>query len=177
MRLQAGNRVFAPPAWGVALTLIALGVFGSLGNWQLGRAREKQALLAEFEAGSRGTVDANGRAFAELARYQHVRIDGSYDPAHQILIDNMPSPRDGRAGYRVLTAHDGRQGIYLAQAAFPEVIVCDRTTRSQNGCDVRGMLAQDAQTASIPLILITKPFDKQELVARVNEVIRSHAFG
>jgi len=122
MRLQAGNRVFAPPAWGVALTLIALGVFGSLGNWQLGRAREKQALLAEFEAGSRETIDANGRAFGELARYQHVRIDGSYDPAHQILIDNMPSPRDGRAGYRVLTPlrrADGRGWVLVDRGWVP----------------------------------------------------------
>jgi DNA-binding response OmpR family regulator len=30
-----------------------------------------------------------------------------------------------RAGYRVLTAHDSRQAVYLAQAARPEVIVCD----------------------------------------------------
>jgi len=82
-----------------------------------------------------------------------------------------------RAGYRVLTATSSGQGIYLAQAALPEVIVYDRTMPSRNECDVRRTLAQDSQTASIPFIDLPKPFDKQELVVRVNEVIRSHAFG
>jgi len=80
-----------------------------------------------------------------------------------------------RAGYRVLTAHDGSQAMYLAQAAVPEVIVCDVPMPSLNDADVRRTLAQDSQTASIPFISITKPFDKQELVARVNAVIRSQA--
>lgn len=81
-----------------------------------------------------------------------------------------------RAGYRVLTAHDGRQGVYLAQATRPEVIVCDVTNPSRNEVDVRGTLAQDSQTASIPLIPLTKSFDRHELVARVNAVIRSQPF-
>jgi surfeit locus 1 family protein len=135
MRLHIGRRVFAPPAWGVALAVVAAVAFVSLGNWQLGRAHEKQALLAEFEAGTRETVDADGRAFDELARYQHVRINGSYDPARQLLIDNMPSPVDGRAGYRVLTPlhrADGRGWVLVdrgwvplgaTRADLPEVVV------------------------------------------------------
>lgn len=79
-----------------------------------------------------------------------------------------------RAGYRVLTAHDSRQAIYLAQAARPEVIVCDVTKRSRSDMDVRSTLAQDSQTASIPFVPLTKPLDRHELVARVNAVIRSH---
>jgi CRP/FNR family transcriptional regulator, polysaccharide utilization system transcription regulator len=81
-----------------------------------------------------------------------------------------------RAGYRVLTAYDGRQGVYLAQATRPEAIVCDVTNPSRNEVDVRGTLAQDSQTASIPLIPLTKSFDRHELVARVNAVIRSQPF-
>jgi DNA-binding response OmpR family regulator len=81
-----------------------------------------------------------------------------------------------RAGYRVLTAQDGRQGLYLAQAALPELIVCTVTKPSRNDLDVRRTLAQDSQTASIPFIPIAKPLDKQELVSRVNAAIRSQAF-
>ena len=43
-----------------------------------------------------------------------------------------------RAGYRVLIANNGTQGIYLAQAALPEVIVCNRIAEF----DVRTTLAQ-----------------------------------
>ena len=80
-----------------------------------------------------------------------------------------------QAGYRVLTAYDGRQGIYLAQAAFPEVIVCDVKLPATQGFDVRGILAQDSQTAPIPVISLTKSLDKHELVARINAIIRSQA--
>ena len=78
-----------------------------------------------------------------------------------------------RAGYRVLTAHDGTEAVYLAQAARPEVIVCGVTKPSRTGVDVRSTLAQDSQTASIPFISLTR--DRHELVARVNAVIRSQA--
>ena len=78
-----------------------------------------------------------------------------------------------RAGYYVLTAHDGRQGINLAQAARPEVILCDVSRSTRNDVDVRRTLAQNTETASIPLIPLTKPFNRQELVAQVNAMIRS----
>jgi DNA-binding response OmpR family regulator len=74
-----------------------------------------------------------------------------------------------RAGYRVLTATTDRQSIYLAQAALPDVIVCDVT----NEFNVRNTLAQDSRTASISFVFLTKPLDKSELVASVNAVIRS----
>lgn len=77
-----------------------------------------------------------------------------------------------RAGYRVLTASHSGQATYLAQAALPEVILCDGT----DAFDVRRTLAQDSQTASIPFIRLPKPLDQCELVANVNAVIRSQAF-
>jgi len=80
-----------------------------------------------------------------------------------------------RAGYRVLTAHDGRQGAHLAQAALPQVIACNAKMQSLNGSDIRGTLARDSRTASIPFIFFTKSLDQQELVEQVNAVIRSHA--
>jgi len=102
MSLRIGNREFAPPGWGVALVALGLAVFVSLGYWQLGRAREKQALFDAFMQGSQDTVDATGLGFDELARYQHIRLSGAYDATRQILLDNMPSVT-GRPGYRVLT--------------------------------------------------------------------------
>lgn len=74
-----------------------------------------------------------------------------------------------RAGYRVLTANHARQSIYLAQAALPEVIVCDAT----DDLNVRSTLADDSQTASIPFVFLTEPLDMSDLVANVNAVIRS----
>jgi DNA-binding response OmpR family regulator len=54
-----------------------------------------------------------------------------------------------QAGYRVLTAHDRRQGIYLTQAALPEVVTCD-AAMSMNNAGMRSALTQDLQIAPFP---------------------------
>jgi surfeit locus 1 family protein len=121
MSLRIGRRVFAPPAWSLVLTGLALAAFVSLGNWQLGRAQEKKALADSFAAGSRDTVDATGLGFADLPRYQQMRLRGSYDTARQILLDNMPSST-GRPGYRVLTPlerADGRGWVLVDRGWVP----------------------------------------------------------
>lgn len=121
MSLRIGNREFAPPAWGVALVVLGLAVFVSLGYWQLGRAHEKQALFDAFMQGSQDTVDATGLGFDELARYQHVRLRGAYDATRQILLDNMPSV-SGRPGFRVLTPFeraDGRGWVLVDRGWVP----------------------------------------------------------
>ena len=121
MSIRIGDRSFAPPAWSVALTALALAAFLSLGYWQLGRAREKQALVDAFMDLSVRTVDADGLDFGGLARYQHVRLRGAYDPTRQILLDNMPSS-EGRPGYRVLTPlerADGRGWVLVDRGWVP----------------------------------------------------------
>jgi len=110
MSLRIGNRVFAPPAWALLLTTLALAAFISLGSWQLDRGREKQALTDSFVAGGRDTLDTNGLGFAGLPRYQQVRLRGAYDASRQILLDNMPSSA-GRPGYRVLTPLERSDGL------------------------------------------------------------------
>ena len=112
---------FAPPLWATLLTAAAVAAFASLGTWQLGRSQEKQALLAQFAAGGRETIDANGRDFASLGRYQRIRLLGSYDPSRQVLLDNMPSA-SGRPGYRVLTPFaraDGRGWVMVDRGWVP----------------------------------------------------------
>jgi surfeit locus 1 family protein len=121
MSLRIGNRLFAPPAWGAAIAALGLATFVSLGSWQLGRAREKQALADAFTAGGQQTVDAAGLRFDGLDRYQRVRLRGSYDAARQILLDNMPSA-SGRPGYRVLTPlarTDGRGWVLVDRGWVP----------------------------------------------------------
>jgi surfeit locus 1 family protein len=102
MSWRFGNRVFAPRGWGIAVTALLLTAFVSLGYWQIDRYREKRAMVESFAAGSESPVELAAQDVAALPRYQHVRVRGAYDPARQVLLDNMPSAT-GRPGYRVLT--------------------------------------------------------------------------
>ena len=89
--------MFRPIA--TAVTAGAVLLFVLLGNWQLGRAAEKRALDEEFSR----AVPAIPLPSAAVAvpRYQRVTANGSYDSAHQFLLDNMSEA--GRAGVHVLT--------------------------------------------------------------------------
>lgn len=102
MPIRFKNRRFRPTVFGSLLTIV--GVVGGvwLGNWQLHRADEKQALLDQFERGQLRTLTYRAGDANKPGRYQHVRVEGSYDAEHQVLLDNMPS-KAGQAGFRVLT--------------------------------------------------------------------------
>ncbi len=102
MTAPVRRRRFAPRAWAVALAVVGIGGCLALANWQLGRAREKEALIAAFDAGGGEAVPLSVAAPAELPRYQRVTVAGRYEPGRQVLLDNMPSA-SGQAGYRVLT--------------------------------------------------------------------------
>jgi surfeit locus 1 family protein len=122
MSVRIGNRVFAPRPWAVLATAAVLAGFVSLGYWQLGRARAKQALIEAFIAGNQTSVDATGLGFDEVARYQHVHLRGAYDATRQILLDNMPSTRTGRPGFRVLTPlerSDGKGWVLVDRGWVP----------------------------------------------------------
>lgn len=86
----------------VLATALFVAACVALGNWQLGRAREKQALIDRYAGGDATIVEVTTRSLDSLARYQAVSARGSYEPRRQVLLDNMPSV-DGRPGYRVLT--------------------------------------------------------------------------
>jgi surfeit locus 1 family protein len=88
--------------FGAVLTLLGMALFVKLGLWQLDRAELKQELLAQYEIGQRSELAITPDNADSLSRYQRVSVSGRYDPAHQILLDNMPS-HAGRPGYRVLT--------------------------------------------------------------------------
>ena len=52
MSLRIANREFVARPWAVLLTAASLAAFVSLGWWQVGRAREKQALVESFQRSS-----------------------------------------------------------------------------------------------------------------------------
>jgi len=135
MTLRVADRVFAPRAWAVLLTVLLVAAFVALGGWQLGRRDEKQAMIDAFAHGAGSSTVPGDGTMDDLPRFQHVKVAGRYDPARQVLLDNMPSSRTGRPGYRVLTplVRDGTARLLLVdrgwvplgatRADLPEVVV------------------------------------------------------
>jgi surfeit locus 1 family protein len=102
MRRRTGSRTFSPRPWAIALTVALVAGFVALGSWQLDRAREKRLLVEAFERGDARTVPLTVAPVDELPRYQSISASGRYEPARQVLLDNMPSAT-GQPGYHVLT--------------------------------------------------------------------------
>jgi surfeit locus 1 family protein len=103
--------------FGAALTVFGVAFFIWLGLWQLGRADQKQALLDQYATAQKTQVDITSQNAASLPRYQRARVSGRFDPAHQVLLDNMPS-HAGQPGYRVLTPFETSAGWLLVDRGW-----------------------------------------------------------
>lgn len=68
---------------------------------------------------------------------------------------DMLSRRLQRAGFQVLLAMDGSQGVELAGTAGPDVILMDMSLPIMDGWEATRVLKEQAETASIPVIALT----------------------
>jgi len=104
--MRVGPFDFRPALWPTLATLLLLPVLIGLGNWQLERAKVKQALVDTHASRIRqspvplGGLLASSLPDSEM-EYRQVTAQGAYDLDHQLLLDNRTY--QGAAGYQVLT--------------------------------------------------------------------------
>jgi two-component system cell cycle response regulator DivK len=60
-----------------------------------------------------------------------------------------------RAGYEVLTAKDGKQGLELARQSRPGLILLDLAMPEMDGWSVAGELEADPEMRDIPVVALT----------------------
>ncbi|MCC3570626.1 MAG: diguanylate cyclase [Microcoleus sp. PH2017_40_RAT_O_B] len=98
--------------------------------------------------------------------------------------------------YRVAVAMDGVEGLEKAKSLQPNLILSDQIMPRQNGLDLLKEIRNTPELSSTPVIFLTarsgmeariesldagaddyisKPFDERELLARVRNLLRTHA--
>ncbi len=71
------------------------------------------------------------------------------------------------AGFEVITATDGQDGLTKARIGRPDVIILDLMMPKMNGMEMCAALKQDEQTRRIPVIIFTaKGRDMDEKLCR-----------
>ncbi len=59
------------------------------------------------------------------------------------------------AGYRIVQAVDGREGVTRARELLPDVVLTDMSLPIVDGCEATRQLKGDPRTARIPVIVLT----------------------
>lgn len=78
-----------------------------------------------------------------------------------LIIDDDPVSQNmqiyalARAGYIVITASTGEDGIQTAVKESPDLIILDIMMPGMDGMDVAGFLQSDPRTARIPIIFLS----------------------
>ncbi|HZO76102.1 MAG TPA: response regulator transcription factor [Ktedonobacteraceae bacterium] len=98
-----------------------------------------------------------------------------------------------QAGYRVVTAADGKSALEAARTEAPDLIILDIMLPEMDGLEVCRQLRRESSTATTPIVMltakgdevdkvvglevgaddyVTKPFGRRELLARVRALLR-----
>src|SRR6478672_4496663 len=74
-----------------------------------------------------------------------------------------------RAGYEVITASDGKEGVEIAQSQLPELIISDIAMPRMDGVELCRKIRSDRQISAIPIILVTALLkDSRDMVKGLN---------
>jgi sigma-B regulation protein RsbU (phosphoserine phosphatase) len=142
--------------------------------------------------GSRASVNSlNKETEATLNPAKPVILYAEDNPDMRIYVRDLLAD-----DYSVFLASDGRDGIEKARCYKPELILADHLMPNMSGRDLLNQVRSDPDLCAIPVILLTahggaearieglaagaddyltKPFDEQELLARIRNLLRARA--
>jgi CheY-like chemotaxis protein len=99
------------------------------------------------------------------------------------------------SGYETIQAIDGKQGVELAKAAKPDLILMDIMMPKMDGYAACHVIKADPATKNIPIVMltavgydlnrklakqygangyVTKPFDRQQLIDAISPLLATH---
>lgn len=171
------------------------------------RAPAGTALVASGEAAAETATTALAGTLHALATEAGGRGPSSYPnlPGRPdvLVVEDNPEMRDFIAGtladqFNVMTACDGHEGLERAQALRPDLVLTDLMMPRMSGEQLVAALRRDSALATVPILLLTakaddeirvrllkhgaqdfltKPFQPQELCARVANLVSAKRAG
>ena len=129
----------------------------------------------------------DGEALLErLAKYTFTNKVGTQE-TRILVVDDEPDNVEWLeevlkpAGFSVLSAGGGQEGIDLAKSARPDLVLLDLMMPKVSGFDVVEALHADESTRSIPIMVLTAKYltaeDKKQLNGRVSAVLARGSTG
>ena len=122
--------------------------------------------------------------------------------ARILIVDDSPSQLLGikriveKLGHETLSAEDGAAGVEVAKQEMPDLILMDVVMPNLNGFQATRTISKNAETAHIPIILVTtkdqetdkvwgmrqgakayvtKPIDEKELMQAIKNLLPAAA--
>jgi signal transduction histidine kinase/CheY-like chemotaxis protein len=151
---------------------------------------ETEALLSEL--GVDGGLEVEAPTPAPDDDVTTVLVVDDHPDIRAYVRRHLGAPRDGRAPYRIVEGRDGAEGLSLARALLPDLVVTDVMMPKVDGIELCRALKTAPETDFIPVVLltakagedatltglgvgaddyVTKPFNVRELAARVDNLI------
>lgn len=85
-----------------------------------------------------------------------------------LLIEDTPEVRENiseileLAGYQMMAAENGKQGVQMAMKENPAVIICDIMMPELDGYGVLHILSENQETAHVPFIFLTAKAERED---------------
>lgn len=95
-------------------------------------------------------------------------------PSKILLVDDDENLRQilvkflRKEGYEIQVAFDGKEGVALAAASLPDLILCDLMMPEMNGYELLAALRLDPKLADIPLIFLTGQSEPSQIRQGMN---------
>jgi len=123
---------------------------------------------------------------APMSRKKILVVDDERDVVKAVTI------RLQTAGYEVVSAYDGAQGVFAVHKEMPDLIILDIRMPAGDGFSIAQKLKESAQTSHIPILFLTgspersaeqkaekvggrfyikKPYDPEELLDAVRRAL------
>jgi signal transduction histidine kinase/DNA-binding response OmpR family regulator len=108
-------------------------------------------------------------------------------PTRILVVDDQAANRDWLknvlepAGFKVILAKGGREGIELARSRQPDLVMLDLVMPDVDGFDVVAALGENAMTSAIPIMIVTAKqlteADVAQLTGHVATIVERGAIG